>query len=387
MKKITLKLIAIAGLCTLSCGAFANIPPQPSPELQAWIEHEMRVYHIPGASIALIDNYQIEWARGFGLKNKERRERVTGNTLFQAASISKPVTAVATIKAFDQKGLSLDADINTILKTWKIPKNEYNAANPVTMRLLLSHSAGITGFRYKGYERNGKLPTLQDELAGRSPTNTPAIVVERKPGEKYEYAPAGYTIVQQTLSDIYNQPFDKVMDELILNPFRMKRSTFIQPLPNRYSRDVALPYLPNGKLMPNAPLVYVASASGGLWTTPTDLAKFVIAIQEALRGHMQAGITQKMAEEMMKPGLDPHMGLGFEVNVNQYGKRVKKEGDYFMHGGFNSGYLAIILASKKQGNGIVIMVNAAPYMSAKKVSQYNFLTHVVKRIAKLENWK
>lgn len=336
MKKITLKLMAIAGLYTLSWSAFANTPPQPSLDVQAWIEHEMRVYHIPGASIALIDNYQIEWARGFGVKNKERRERVTGNTLFQAASVSQPIIAIATIKAFDQKELSLDTEMSTILKTWKLPKNDDIAERPVTMRLLLSllpHSVGTIG-------------------------------------------------VQQALTGIYSQPFDQVMDRLILSPLGMKRSIFTQSLPSRYSRDVALPYLPNGYL------IHPTKASDDdLWTTPTDLAKFVIAIQEALRGHAQAGITQQMVEEMMKPGLESHMGTGLEVNLNRYGKHLKKDDDYFMQSGFNSGYLAIILASKKQGNGIVIMVNAAPDKSGKKAPQYNFLTHVVKRIAKLENWK
>lgn len=380
-----LKFAVTLGLCTLSWGSFASNQP-PSANLQAWIEHEMRINHIPGASIAVINNYEIEWARGFGLKNKAKKEYVTGNTLFQASSISKPITAVAAMKAFEAKRISPNSNINTLLTTWKIPANTYTTQQVVTLPLLLSHSAGITGFRYKGYETNTKLPTLLEELTGKTPANTPPIVVIRKPGSKYEYAPAGYTIVQQALIDLYKKPFDQIMEALIFNPLKMKRSTFAEPLPKKYRSEVALPYLPNGKLMPNAPLIFPASAAGGLWSTPTDLAKFIIALQEALRGHEQDGITRKMVEEMLKPGLDTHMGLGFEINLNSYGKRVKK-GEYFMHGGFNSGYLALFIASKTQGNGIVIMVNSAPYMTTTHVPQYRFLAHVVKHISKLEHWQ
>jgi CubicO group peptidase (beta-lactamase class C family) len=386
MKKTSIKLAIVVSFCAISFATFANNLP-PSSDLQVWIEAQMHANHIPGASIALIKNYQIEWARGFGLKNKAKKERVTGNTLFQAASISKPVTALAAMKTFEQKKLSLDSDINTLLTSWKIPTNSYTTDQPVTMRLLLSHAAGITDFRYKGYATNTKLPALSEELLGKAPANTPAIVVVKKPGIKYAYSSAGYTIVQQVLTDLYKQPFDKTMEQLVLNPLRMKHSTFAEPLPQKYQSDIALPYLPNGKLMPNAPLIFVASAAGGLWSTPTDLAKFIIALQEALRGHPQNGITQPMVETILKPSINPHMGLGFEINLNHYGKPVKKGGNYFMYGGFNSGYLAIFLASKTNGNGIVIMVNSAPYMSAKQVPQYNFLTHVLKHIAKLENWQ
>src|SRR3990167_1978085 len=276
MKKIFLNIVILFSALS-SINVFAN-NPEPSIQLQAWIESKMQHDNIPGASIALVKNYQLKWAKGFGLKDKAKKEYVTTNTLFQAASMSKPITAVAVMETFSKKNISLNTNINTILKTWKIPENGYTNKQVVTMKLLLSHSAGISRFRYKGYSIHEKIPTLIEELNGEPPANTPAIIVIRQPGTKYEYSPAGYTIIQQVLEDIYPQPFAEIMQQLILNPLSMQHSTFMSPLPKKYLSDVAMPYLPNGKPLANGPFSFTAAA-GGLWTTPTDLAKFLIAIQ------------------------------------------------------------------------------------------------------------
>lgn len=360
---------------------------QPSPQLEAWIKDQMHRYRIPGASIAVVKNFRVEWSKGFGYSNKKTHEPVTTDTVFQAASISKPITAVEALKTFAQKGLSLDANVNSFLIHWKIPDDSYTVAQPVTMRLLLSHTAGITGFRYKGYSLEHKLPTLLEELNGIPPANTPAVTVIRQPGTKFEYSPAGYTIIQQVLVDLYQMPFAKIMRQLILQPLGMDHSTFASPPSEKYLTKIARPYLPNGEPLPKGPFIFTASAAGGLWTTPLDLAKFLIAIQKVLAGESIAGITPRIIRSMMTPGLDHNMGLGFEVNINRYGEKTARNGNYFRHIGFNSGYLSIMVGSKNQGNGIVVMVNSAPAnMSKTKVTQYDFLAHVVKHISKVEKW-
>jgi CubicO group peptidase (beta-lactamase class C family) len=384
MKKLTLFLMTIFLYCNTII-AFAN--QQPSPQLQKWITQQMQQYNIAGVSIVVIKDYKIAWAKGFGLADKANNRLVTTNTLFQAASISKPITAVAAMETFNTKHLALDADINTILTSWHIPPNPYTIKQPVTMRLLLSHSAGITSFREKGYTTQEKIPTLLEILNGEPPANTPPIIVINTPGTKYKYSPASYTIIQQTLVDIDQQPFAVIMKKLILNPLDMQHSTFAQPLPKKYLSSIALPYLPNGKLMPNSPLIFPTAAAGGLWTTPSDLAKFVIAIQKALAGKSQGEITPQLVKQVMEPGTNHNMGLGFEVNINKYGEVIKNSGDYFRHGGFNSGYLSMMVGSKQHGNGIVIMVNSAPYMDDPKVTQYEFLQNVIKYIAEIERWK
>lgn len=352
-----------------------------------WILHQMQKYNIPGCSIAVIHNYKIKWAKSYGVRDKSNNMPVTIDTLFQAASISKPITSVATIATFKEKDLSLDANINDILKNWKIPKSKFTNQQPVTMRLLLAHSAGIIGFRYNGYTIKDKLPTLLQELQGVQPANTPPVVVIRKPGTKYEYCPAGYSIIQQVLENLYNKSFAEVMQKLILNPLQMQHSTFDEPLPDKWLRNIALPYLPSGELIPNSPIIFIASAAGGMWSTPSDIAKFVIAVQETLIGNHPLGLDAKTMRMILTPVRDHNMGLGFEVNINNYGEQSKTNTDYFRHGGFNSGYLSMFVGSKHNGNGVVIMINTAPYMNASSVPQYDFIAKAVKHIAIEEGWK
>lgn len=371
-------------LFLLATNAFAK---QPSPQLQSWIKNLMLEYKIPGASIAVIKNYKIEWAKGFGTRDKKNNLPVTTDTLFQAASISKPVTAVAALKTFSNKHISIDENINNILTSWKIPASPYTKKQFVTLRLLLSHTAGITGMRETGYPTNKKYPTLLEILNGKSPANTPPVVMVRAPNTKYEYSPASYSIVQAVLSDIYLQPFDKIMQELILIPLHMNHSTFIQPLPPVFYKKIAWPYLPNGMIPPNSPYAF-PQANGGLWTTASDLAKFVIAIQKSLAGYRQNDINPQIVKEMMVPGLSHNMGMGFEVNINNYGETTDQRGDYFRHGGFQTGYLSMLVGSKQGGNGIIVMYNSAPYMTtAKEVKQYDFLAQVIKHISQIEQWK
>ena len=188
----------------------------------------------------------------------------------------------------------------------------------------------------------------------------------------------------------------------------MDGSTFAQPVPEALTARMAVPYLPDGQRLPDGPRVFVASAAGGLTTTPTDLAKFVIALQKALRGEAQGAIAPRLAEAMMtrQPGRvlgecfptdDPgekacrtSWGLGLDVNLTRYfGHRPDgaPTGDYFGHTGFNSGYLALVMGSKTDGNGIAILANMAPEDMSGSVPQFPFLTDLVRRVADEEGWK
>lgn len=388
MNKIgKIMILCIILLPCLSLATSTLHKPKPSKQLQQWIKRLMKEYNIPGASIVLVEHYHIKWAKGFGLRDKKNNLPVTNETLFQAASISKPITAVAALEIFASRHISINENINNVLKSWKIPPNTYTKKNPVTLKLLLSHTAGITGFRETGYTTKDKIPTLTEILNGTSPANTPPITVVREPNTKFEYSPASYTIVQAALIDICNKPFDKIMQEIIFKPLHMDRSTFLSPLPKYYFQNIAFPYLPNGNIVPNSPYSFPTLAAGGLWSTPTDLAKFLIAIQKALAGEKQGNLTPALVMAMMKPGIGHNMGMGFEVNINKYGEAINQKGNYFRHGGFQTGYLSMLFGSKKGGNGVIIMYNSAPYMSANKVRQYDFLAKTIKHISKLEGWK
>ncbi len=381
-----LLLIMLASLSLTACNDHST-KKEAQLKLQKWIINNMQKYHIVGASVAVIKDYHIVWSKGFGYRNKALQEPVTTQTLFNAASISKPITAIAVLLAFHDIHLSLNANINTLLTQWKIPPNPYTRNHPVTMSLLLEHSAGITGFRCKGYIPTAKLPSFIQVLNGKSPANTPPVTVNWQPGSKYMYSPAGYMIIQAVLMDTYHQSFPVVMNNLVLSPLGMTRSTFGLRLPEKYLKNIALPYLPSGKRMPNAPLIFMAQAAGGLWTTPNDLAKFIIAIQYALAGQPNTVLSKQLVRTLLTPGISNNMGKGIEVNLNRYGQE-KKIGTYFGHSGWNSGYLGLILGSESGGNGVVILINTAPYMTFKgQVTQNNFIKDLVIQIANEQHWR
>jgi CubicO group peptidase (beta-lactamase class C family) len=396
----------------------------PSPALAEWIGDHLRAAKIPGLSIAVIRDGKIGWAAGFGLADVAEKRPVTPATLFQAASISKPVTAVAAMISASEGTLPLDTDVDKIFAE---PRRRQPVAGwrlftaypdvPVTPRMLLAHIGGTSDFRYSGYRYGyyrtppapiDRIPDLYEELAGLSPANTPAIRIIREPGKTWDYSPAGYTILQAILETVRQKPFAELMDELVLKPFGMVSSTFVQPTPPDVTARMAKPYLPDGTALADGPLVFDTSASGGLTTTPTDLANLVIAVQEALAGRGRGKLTPAIAERMMvrQPGrtasdkcfstatpdrfaCQNSWGLGFDVNLDrnlQHAPDGEPTGGYFGHTGFNSGYLAVLIGSKAGGRGLVAMVNAAPLDMSGDVPGFAFLTDLVKRVADEEKW-
>lgn len=361
----------------------------PKKELTQLIEKNMKIYHIPGVSIAVIKNYQLEWIAGFGMADKIHQQPVTPTTKFQAGSISKPVTAMAALRAVQDKKILLRENINRYLKSWKLPENKWTATQPVTLRELLNHSAGITVHGFIGYAENQKIPSLIEVLNGVSPANSPPVRVSAIPGEKFNYSGGGYIIIQQALVDVYHQSFTKLMQTLVLQPLKMSHSTFQQPLPLEQLKGIAMPYRPDGTVVTGGPHTYVEQAAAGLWTTPADLAKFVISIQQSLAGNQQV-LNLQEAELMITPSINKNMGLGFEIGVNQYGKSTEN-GHYFMHMGENEGYRSILIANTKNGDGLVIMTNMSPdsdlVLQHKITDDWSFFFKIISQIANSEKWK
>jgi CubicO group peptidase (beta-lactamase class C family) len=236
---------------------------------------EMARVRVPGVSIAVIHAGRIEWARGFGVTAIGGSD-VTPRTLFQAASISKPVTAVAALRLVQEGKLDIDVDVNRYLKNWKIPTNDFTDQHPVTLRELLSHTAGMTVHGFAGYPSSSMLPTLTQILDGRPTANSPPIVVDAVPGNNWRYSGGGYVVVQQLLDDVTGMPFDKLMQKTVLHPFGMSDSSYEQPLPKSKLVKIALPYRRNGTPVRGGPHVYPELAAAGLWTTPSDLARYGI---------------------------------------------------------------------------------------------------------------
>jgi CubicO group peptidase (beta-lactamase class C family)/ATP-dependent Clp protease adapter protein ClpS len=321
--------------------AIAGEPPMK-------LADRMNELHVPGVSIAVIHGGVIQ-ACGFGAAGIDGPS-VTPETMFQAGSISKPVSAVAALALAQAGKLDLDSDVDLLLKTWKIPVNSYTDKSKVTLRRLLDHSAGITVHGFPGYAAGAAIPHLVDVLNGAPPANSAPIVVGHEPGTRFQYSGGGYTIMQQLLIDVTGKPFPDLVGELVLKPFGMTHSGFFQPLPKEDVQSAATPYRPTGAPVPGGAHIYPELAAAGLWTTPTDLARFALAVLEAWAGRNTSVLSQATAVQMLTPGFGDY-GLGPIV-------RGSSPNRSFLHGGGNEGFFSLMVAFEN-GDGAIIMTNGA----------------------------
>jgi CubicO group peptidase (beta-lactamase class C family) len=311
----------------------------------------MQLANDPGLAVAVIDGFKIAWAKGYGFTELAGTRRVTAKTLFQAASISKPVTAMGMLALVQQGKLSLDEDVNAKLKTWKIPENEFTREQKVTLRRLASHTAGLTVSGFPGYDVDEKLPTLVQIFNGEKPANTPPIHVDVVPGTKEQYSGGGVTIEQQVMMDATGMPFATLMKQLVLDRISMKDSTYEQPLPVAWAARTATGTYTDGKPVRGRWHVYPEMAAAGLWTTPTDLAKFAIEIALSKHGRSNKVLSQRAVQEMVtaQPNTDDS-GIGFGLPTQQPG--------VFAHNGANEGFQALLAMNADTGQGITIMANS-----------------------------
>jgi CubicO group peptidase (beta-lactamase class C family) len=308
----------------------------------------MSELNVPGVSIAVIHDGRIEWARGFGV-TRAGGAPVSANTLFQAASISKPVFALAVLRLVDAGKLNLDANVNDYLKAWKLPDNDFTRASKVTLRGILTHSAGLTVHGFLGYAANSPVPTTVQILDGAPPANSAQIRVDIAPGSLSRYSGGGYVVAQQMLNDVTGIPLPKLMRDSVLVPLGMTRSTYEQPLPMTRMSEIALPHRADGKPIEGGPHTYPEMAPAGLWTTPTDLAHYALGVRAALVGKSGAVISAKTARAMLTPVFN-NQGLGPQIG----GATSRK---FFMHGGANEGYRCLFVAYE-DGEGAVVMTNS-----------------------------
>src|SRR5438876_11008 len=313
-------------------------------QLPMKLSARMTELNVPGVSVAVLHDGKNEWARGFGAVSTGGPP-VTPETLFQAGSISKPVSAIAALALVQAGKLGLDADVNTLLKSWKIPANSYSEESKVTLRRLLSHSAGISVHGFPGYAADKLVPSLIDVLNGTTPANTAPIVVEYVPGSRFQYSGGGYTIMQQLLMDVTGRPLPDLVADMVLKPFGMTNSSFVQPLPAEKAQAAATPYRGNGARVPGGPHTYPELAAAGLWTTPTDLARFALALQDAWAGRKNPVLSQAMTVQMLTPGLGDY-GLSLVVKGSPPNRR-------FGHAGVNDGFVNLMTAFENgEGAGI-----------------------------------
>jgi CubicO group peptidase (beta-lactamase class C family) len=334
----------------------ARIERPQSPDRQGldWLtlQQVMDRFHVPGVSVAVIKDFEIHWAKGYGLADVETRSDVKVDTLFQAASISKPIAAMAAMRAVQEGRFGLDDDINTLLKSWKLPDSEFTRGHAVTPRSLMSHTSGLgDGFGFPGYHPSAPRPTLVEILNGSKPSNVGGVFMERPPFTAAKYSGGGVTLMQLAMTDVLGRPYADMMQAVVLAPLGMTNSAYDQPLSAARDQHAARAHNGAGKAMDTKWHVYPELAAAGLWTTPTDLAKFAIDVQKTALGRSSRVLTRASVIEMLSP-----VGVGdFAVGLTI----VKLgQGWYFGHGGSNWGFQCDLLAHRVNGYGVAIMTNA-----------------------------
>jgi CubicO group peptidase (beta-lactamase class C family) len=348
----------------------AEVPVAAKEEpLRLSLADLMKAYNVPGLSIAIIEKYKIVGASGYGVIEIGSNTPVTTHTLYQAGSISKPVAATGALCLVGQGKLSLDEDVNVKLKTWKVPENDFTKTDKVTLRRLMSHTAGLTVHGFPGYDVDDPLPTLVQVLNGEKPANTDPIRVDTVPGTLWRYSGGGVTIEQLLMMDVTGKAFPPLMNELVLDKIGMSDSSYEQPLPAARAVMTAGGTNGDGTEVHARRHVYPEMAAAGLTTTPTDLAKFAIEIALSKRGKSNRILSQKITNEMLTPVMND-VGLGFFLDKDNPGQ--------FGHDGADRGFQAVLTMNADTGDGVVIMVN-----SDNGISLAN---HIVRRIAKEYAW-
>ncbi len=337
----------------------------------ASIEDRMRAYGVPGLSIAVIDQGRLAWAKGYGVADTATGRLVTTSTRFQAASISKPISAVGALLLVQKGSMRLDGDINDKLLTWRIPADSRSTSG-VTLRMLLTHTSGLAhaGEGGAAFSPGDELPTSLETLTGKPPARGGPVVITAPPGERFEYSAAGYEVLQQLVMDVSGQPFDEYMRRKVFVPLKMTSSTFAQPLPPDLSAAASTGYYAGGDPIPGRFRVSPELTVAGLWTTPTDLARYIISVQRAFKGSSGEILTTDMAREMLRPDAN-HRGLG--PALSGAGKDLR-----FGHEGFNEGFESSFTGYVKEGRGAVVMANAG--FSSMLIKE------VLRSIAKAYEW-
>jgi CubicO group peptidase (beta-lactamase class C family) len=314
------------------------------------IHAEMKKRQIPGLSLAVIEGGKIVKVKGYGVTEKGGTSPVTPHTLFQAGSVSKPVAAFGALQLVEKGKVSLDEDVNAKLVSWKVPDNSFTADQKVTLRRLLSHTAGLTVHGFPGYAVGDKLPSVVQVLNGEAPANTAPVRVDIVPGSKVRYSGGGYTVMQLLLADVGGKSFPDYMQQTVLGPLGMRDSSFQQPPPAKRAALAASGYYGDRKAVKGRWYIYPEMAAAGLWTTAADLSRFAIGVQQSLAGAANPVISAKMTREMLTPQKE-NAGLGLWMNGE--GKALQ-----FGHGGRDEGFDTRLVGFAEAGQGAVIMINA-----------------------------
>lgn len=353
---LTLVLLTILSL-------FLDIPAAKSGDIKGFITYldkaipqYMSKFNIGGVAVGVVENGKVVYLQGYGYSDSEKMVPITENTVFQAASISKSVTAWGVMNLVEQGKLELDVPIIKYLKRWKLPVSEFNA-DGVTLRRLLSHTAGINnvGGGYAGFLSEETLQTLEDSLVSAKDANEEGIRIVYQPGTQHSYSGGGYTILQLLIEEVSGLPFATYMKNELLTPLEMNHSDF--EFTPEIEKNLSAVYDINGKLA--ASRFFAAKAAAGLYTTVKDLSSWTAAMVQPGTSEQKNYILEtKTLQEMFHPqpearGLFSY-GLGYAV------EKVLFQGfNEVYHTGTNlPGWCSLVTTIPGQHDGLVLLTNS-----------------------------
>jgi CubicO group peptidase (beta-lactamase class C family) len=319
-------------------------PPNEEPTGHLSLADAMDILAVASVSIAVIDQNKLALACAFG-------GNATPATLYQAASLSKLVAAVTALRLVEQERLDLDADIASELRGWHLPPSDLTKGHPVTLRDLLSMTAGIGVPFYTGYEPGEPLPDLNQILDGSPPARSKPVRVERVPGSSYAYSGGSFEVVEALIRDATGESFAKAAEELVLRPAGMADSLFDQPLPPNRLQQAAIGHHGDGDPLPGGSRLEPALAAAGLWSTPSDLARLLIDLSASYRGELGHLLKPSTALVMFTRQNGGPYGLG--AAISGAGKSL-----VLMKRGQNIGFQCYLLIFPEVGQGMVVMTDS-----------------------------
>jgi CubicO group peptidase (beta-lactamase class C family) len=317
------------------------------------ILHKLKEYKVNGASVAVIHNGRLDWSKAYGFTNSKKTHPVTKETLFQSASIGKVITAMSVLLMVQDGLLDLDENVNNKLKRWKLEENKNTEKQKVTLRHLLSHTAGLhDDYGFLGYNPKNNIPTLLQILNNGSSTNAKkSLTVKSVPGKVERYSGGGYLIIQLLIEDVSGISFSDYVQKSILDPLKMSHTTYDYQPDKNMGRLIATGHRSNGKpLRKKKYHIYPEMAAAGPWTTAEDLSKLVISIQMAIKDGSHSIFDQKLINEFITPKIN-HRGLG--INIRGIDKPLA-----FWHSGQNLGYTGLLYGLIEKGEGAIILLNS-----------------------------
>lgn len=352
-------------------------------QFTTWLEKTMQQEHIPGVSIAIVKDFNLHEAKGFGRVEAGKEDNVSTNTQFQVGELTQPFTASLTMKTALDNRMTLNAPINRFLKSWRMPDNSFSRRRALSAKRILTDGSGTNVAQVESVPPGTKTPSLRQMLDGEAPAANEAVTVVTTPGIDYKPTAGSYLVLQQALEDIYDQPFAELMQDKVFTPFAMEQTSF------KAKAQHAKPHSSKGVAIEDGPKIYPATALNAMWSTPTDIASWMIKNLKAYNGNMDQPLHPKMAKKLYNANFKhrdpsvPDTSFGLISNVDRFGNKQDR-GQYFMKVGKTQGYQAMLIGNKVTGDGAVIMINKA---MAPADRQQAFMSELLAQIVEYEGWK